>query len=652
MLEEHLKKLEEAKLRDHNKLGRELEYFTTVDYVGQGLPILLPKGARVVQLLQRWVEDVEQSKGCLLTKTPLLAKRDLYKISGHWDHYLDGMFVLGDPHDEEKECFALRPMTCPFQYQVYLNKQRSYRDLPMRLTETSTLFRNEASGEMHGLIRVRQFTISEGHYILRPDQLEQEFKGCLELAKYFLDTVGLLENCTFRFSQWDPENKNNKYEGTKEQWEESQAVMKTILDDLDVDYEIGIDEAAFYGPKLDIQYKNVFGKEDTIVTIQIDMLLAERFGMYYIDKDGQKKLPYIIHRTSLGCFERTLAYKIERFAGVMPLWLAPEQIRLLPIKEGNVEYAQGIADRLTSLGMRVTVDSRDENIGPKIKAARLERIPYILVIGDNEMNSSTVTVRSRKRGEIPNMSVDEFVALVIEERTGRILPVSNPRRRYIALACIGVILVAAIAFGIFSILKSSQKSNPETPEQIQAESEMLLTVVDSANPLDKDYVPDLETVNGFRVNRDALNPLENLLKASKENGTELKIKTAYVSYDEQEERFQSELQKMLQSSKYTTVRAEAEVLKTTPHGGQSELQTGLLVEFDFSNSGSKAFLERNCVEYGFVQRYTESKTSVTRMNPSDSLYRYVGIENAKRMRSYGMCLEEYKSYLQKQAIPK
>ena len=415
MLDEFLKQQEEAKLRDHNKLGRELEYFTTVDYVGQGLPILLPKGARVVQLLQRWVEDVEQSKGCLLTKTPLLAKRDLYKISGHWDHYLDGMFVLGDPHDEEKECFALRPMTCPFQYQVYLNKQRSYRDLPMRLTETSTLFRNEASGEMHGLIRVRQFTISEGHYILRPDQLEQEFKGCLELAKYFLDTVGLLENCTFRFSQWDPENKNNKYEGTKEQWEESQAVMKTILDDLDVDYEVGIDEAAFYGPKLDIQYKNVFGKEDTIVTIQIDMLLAEKFGMYYIDKDGQKKLPYIIHRTSLGCFERTLAYMIERFAGVMPLWLAPEQIRLLPIKEGNVEYAQGIADRLTSLGMRVTVDSRDENIGPKIKAARLERIPYILVIGDNEMNSSTVTVRSRKRGEIPNMPVDEFVALVKNE---------------------------------------------------------------------------------------------------------------------------------------------------------------------------------------------------------------------------------------------
>lgn len=415
MLEEHLKMLEEAKLRDHNKLGRELEYFTTVDYVGQGLPVLLPKGARVIQLLQRWVEDVEQARGCQLTKTPLFAKRELYKISGHWDHYLDGMFVLGDPYDEEKECFALRPMTCPFQYQVFLNKQRSYRELPMRLTETSTLFRNEASGEMHGLIRVRQFTISEGHYILRPDQLEEEFKGCLELAKYFLDTVGLLEDCTFRFSQWDPENKNNKYEGTKEQWEESQAIMKKILDNIGLNYEIGIDEAAFYGPKLDIQYKNVFGKEDTIVTIQIDMLEAERFGMFYVDKDGQKKVPYIIHRTSLGCYERTLAYMIERFAGVLPLWLAPEQVRILPIKEGNVEYAQGIADKLTSLGMRVTVDSRDENIGPKIKAARLERIPYILVIGDNEVASNTVTVRSRKRGEIPNMPADEFIELVKTE---------------------------------------------------------------------------------------------------------------------------------------------------------------------------------------------------------------------------------------------
>lgn len=414
-LEEHLKKLEEAKLRDHNKLGRELEYFTTVDVVGQGLPVLLPKGARVVQLLQRWVEDVEQANGCLLTKTPLMAKREFYKISGHWDHYLDGMFILGDPYDETKECFALRPMTCPFQYQVYLNRQRSYRDLPMRLTETSTLFRNEDSGEMHGLIRVRQFTISEGHFIIRPDQLEEEFKNCLELAKYFLNTVGLLDDCTFRFSQWDPANPKNKYEGTKEQWEESQKVMGDILDRIGIDYSIGIDEAAFYGPKLDIQYKNVFGKEDTLVTIQIDMLLAERFGMYYIDRDGQKKLPYIIHRTSLGCFERTLAYMIEHFAGVFPLWLAPEQVRILPIGQQHNDYAQSIADKLTSYGMRVTVDKRDDNIGPKIKASRLERIPYTFIIGDKEMENNTVTVRSRKEGEMPDVAVDDIIAKLVKE---------------------------------------------------------------------------------------------------------------------------------------------------------------------------------------------------------------------------------------------
>ncbi|MBR4201240.1 MAG: threonine--tRNA ligase, partial [Oscillospiraceae bacterium] len=377
-LKAHLEMLEEAKKRDHNKIGRELGYFTTVDYIGQGLPIMLPKGARVIQLLQRWVEDYEQSKGCQLTKTPLFAKRDLYKISGHWDHYLDGMFIMGDPHDEEKECFALRPMTCPFQYQVFLNKQRSYKELPMRLTETSTLFRNEDSGEMHGLIRVRQFTISEGHFILRPDQLEEEFQFCLEMAKYMLDTVGLLDDCTFRFSQWDPANPKNKYEGTAEQWELAQSTMAKILDDLGVEYEIGIDEAAFYGPKLDVQYKNVFGKEDTLVTIQIDMLLAERFGMYYIDKDGQKKLPYIIHRTSLGCFERTLAYMLEKYAGVLPLWLAPEQVRLLPIGEEHTEYAKAFADRLTQAGMRVTVDSEDRNIGTKIKNARLDRIPYML----------------------------------------------------------------------------------------------------------------------------------------------------------------------------------------------------------------------------------------------------------------------------------
>ena len=414
-LKEHLDMLEEAKKRDHNKIGRELEYFTTVDYIGQGLPILLPKGARVIQLLQRWVEDYEQSKGCQLTKTPLFAKRDLYKISGHWDHYLDGMFVMSDPHDEEKECFALRPMTCPFQYQVFLNKQRSYRELPMRLTETSTLFRNEDSGEMQGLIRVRQFTISEGHFILRPDQLEEEFKFCLEMAKYMLNTVGLLEDCTFRFSQWDPANPKNKYEGTAEQWELAQATMEKILNDLGVEYEIGIDEAAFYGPKLDVQYKNVFGKEDTIVTIQIDMLLAQRFGMYYIDKDGQKKLPYIIHRTSLGCFERTLAYMLEKFAGVLPLWLAPEQVRLLPIGEEHVAYAQAFADKLTQAGMRVTVDAEDRNIGTKIKNARFDRIPYMLIIGDNEVKDNGVTVRSRKEGELGCLKLDDVFSKLITE---------------------------------------------------------------------------------------------------------------------------------------------------------------------------------------------------------------------------------------------
>ena len=415
MLDEHLKQLEEAKMRDHNKLGRELEYFTTVDVVGQGLPILLPKGARVIQLLQRWVEDVEQAHGYLLTKTPLMAKRELYKISGHWDHYLDGMFVLGDPQDETKECFALRPMTCPFQYQVYLNRARSYRDLPMRLVETSTLFRNEDSGEMHGLIRVRQFTISEGHYILRPDQLEEEFKGCLELAKYFLGTVGLLDDCTFRFSQWNPANPNNKYEGTKEQWEEAQRVMGNILDHLGLDYTIGIDEAAFYGPKLDIQYKNVYGKEDTLVTIQIDMLLAHRFGMYYTDTDGQKKLPYIIHRTSLGCYERTLAYMIEHFAGAMPLWIAPEQVRLIPIADRHLDYTYEVLHQLQAAGLRCEVDSRAEKVGYKIRQAVLEKVPYMITIGDNEVEQKTVAVRSRKNGDLGSMQLDDLLAKLKEE---------------------------------------------------------------------------------------------------------------------------------------------------------------------------------------------------------------------------------------------
>ena len=414
-LDEYLAKQAEAIKRDHNKLGRELEYFTTVECIGQGLPILLPKGARVIQLLQRWVEDVEQKKGYLLTKTPLMAKRELYKISGHWDHYLDGMFVLGDPGDETKECFALRPMTCPFQYQVYLNRQRSYRDLPMRLGETSTLFRNEDSGEMHGLIRVRQFTISEGHLILRPDQLEEEFKGCLELAKYCLDTVGLLDKCTFRFSQWDPANPKNKYEGTPEQWDHAQSVMERILKDLDVHYSIGIDEAAFYGPKLDIQYKNVYGKEDTLVTIQIDMLLAERFGMYYIDENGNKALPYIIHRTSLGCYERTLAYLIEEYAGALPLWMMPTQVRVLPITDRCHDYAEKVVERLSDAGIRVEGDYRSEKLGYKIRDAQMQKIPYMLVVGDKEAESGSVAVRTRAGGDEGVMSVDDFMAKCLKE---------------------------------------------------------------------------------------------------------------------------------------------------------------------------------------------------------------------------------------------
>ena len=405
---------EEARKRDHNKLGRELEYFTTVDVIGQGLPVLLPKGARVVQLLQRWVEDEEQKRGYLLTKTPLMAKSDLYKISGHWDHYLDGMFVLGDPKDETKECFALRPMTCPFQYQVYLNKARSYRDLPMRLGETSTLFRNEDSGEMHGLIRVRQFTISEGHIMLRPEQLEDEFRGCLELAKYFLDTVGMLEDCTFRFSQWDSDNRE-KYIGTPEQWDEAQGIMKKILDDLGVEYTIGVGEAAFYGPKLDVQYKNVFGKEDTIVTIQVDQLLAEQFGMEYTDTDGQKKRPYILHRTSLGCYERTLAYLIEKYAGALPTWLAPTQVKLLPIGNEQLEYTKKIAEKMQSFGIRVETDDRYEKIGYKIRQAQLQKIPYMLIIGDKEMADGTVSVRSRKNGDMGAVPADEFIDKLVLE---------------------------------------------------------------------------------------------------------------------------------------------------------------------------------------------------------------------------------------------
>ena len=410
-LKAYLEQVEEAKKRDHNKIGRELEYFTTVDTVGQGLPILLPKGARTIQILQRWVEDTERRRGYLLTKTPLMAKREFFKISGHWDHYLDGMFVIGDPYDEEKECFALRPMTCPFQYQVFLNKKRSYRDLPMRLGETSTLFRNEDSGEMHGLIRVRQFTISEGHLVLRPDQLAEEFKGCLELARDMLTALGLWDDCYFRFSQWDP-NRTDKYEGTAEQWNTAQSVMGELLDNLlgAGNYSIGIDEAAFYGPKLDIQMRNVHGKEDTLVTIQIDMLLAKKFGMEYTDSNDERITPYIIHRTSMGCYERTLALLLEKYAGALPMWMAPEQIRLLPIGDEQAEYANALADRLEDAGMRVSVDCRNEKIGYKIRAAQLEKIPYMLVIGEKEMNEGTVAVRSRKTGDIGTMPVDEFIA--------------------------------------------------------------------------------------------------------------------------------------------------------------------------------------------------------------------------------------------------
>ena len=410
-----LARQEEARKRDHNKLGRELEFFTTVDYIGQGLPILLPKGARVIQTLQRWVEDEEQKRGYLLTKTPLMAKSDLYKISGHWDHYLDGMFVLGDPNDETKECFALRPMTCPFQYQVFLNRARSYRDLPMRLGETSTLFRNEDSGEMHGLIRVRQFTISEGHLILRPEQLEEEFKNCLDLAKYCLGTVGLLDKCTFRFSQWDPANPKNKYEGTAEQWDEAQKIMGQILDDLDVKYTIGIDEAAFYGPKLDIQYKNVYGKEDTLVTIQIDMLLAKQFGMEYTDADGQKKTPYIIHRTSLGCYERTLAYLIEEYAGALPLWMMPTQVRVMPITDRAHGYAKELEEKLLAAGIHAESDCRSEKLGYKIREAQMQKIPYMLVVGDRDMENGTVSVRTRKGEDLGAMTPDAFMAKCLME---------------------------------------------------------------------------------------------------------------------------------------------------------------------------------------------------------------------------------------------
>ena len=419
LLEEHLTMLEEAKKREHNKLGRELELFTTSDVIGQGLPILLPKGARIVQLLQRFVEDEEQRRGWLLTKTPFMAKSDLYKISGHWDHYKDGMFVLGD-EEKDKEVFALRPMTCPFQYQAYLNRKRSYRDLPLRYNETSTLFRNEASGEMHGLIRVRQFTISEGHLMCTPEQLEDEFRKCLELAIFMLKTLGLYEDVSYRFSQWDP-NDRAKYIGTEEQWNEAQGLMERILNHLEIPYEIGIGEAAFYGPKLDIQIKNVYGKEDTLITIQIDQMLAEQFGMVYTDKDGKQKTPCIIHRTSIGCYERTLALLIEKYAGAFPLWLAPVQVKLLPIADRHLDYLYEVKKQLEDKGFRCEVDDRSEKIGYKIREAQLEKVPYMVVVGDKDIENNTISIRKRKEGDLGAMTVEQFLEKIVPDRDNKVI---------------------------------------------------------------------------------------------------------------------------------------------------------------------------------------------------------------------------------------
>lgn len=373
----------------------------------------MPKGTKIIQILQRFVEDEEARRGWQLTKTPLMAKSDLYKISGHWDHYKEGMFVLGD-EEKDKEVFALRPMTCPFQYQAYLNKARSYRDLPLRYDETSTLFRNEASGEMHGLIRVRQFTISEGHLMCTPDQLEDEFRSCLELATFMLKTLGLYEDASFRFSKWDP-NDREKYIGTEEQWDEAQSKMKNILDDLGIDYKVGIGEAAFYGPKLDIQIRNVYGKEDTLITIQIDQMLAEKFGMEYVDKDGTKKNPYIIHRTSIGCYERTLAYLIEKYAGAFPTWLAPVQVKLLPIADRHLDYLYDVKKALEAKGIRCEIDDRSEKIGFKIRQAQLEKVPYMLLAGDKDIENNTVSLRTRSGGDKGAMSLDEFVDKLLKE---------------------------------------------------------------------------------------------------------------------------------------------------------------------------------------------------------------------------------------------
>lgn len=418
-LEDYLKALEEAKLRDHNKIGRDLGYFMTSDVIGQGLPLLMPKGARLFQILSRFVEDEERKRGYVLTKTPYMAKSDLYKISGHWDHYKDGMFVMGD-EEKDEEVYALRPMTCPFQYTVYNNGLKSYRDLPVRYGETSTLFRNESSGEMHGLIRVRQFTLSEGHIICMPSQLEKEFRGCLDLAMFMLKSLGLDGDVSYRFSKWDPVNKE-KYIDDPEEWAYAEGEMKRILDHIGLNYTEGIGEAAFYGPKLDIQIKNVHGKEDTLITIQIDMFLAERFDMSYIDEKGEKVRPYIIHRSSIGCYERTMALLLEKYAGALPVWLSPTQVKVLSLTDRTADIAKETADKLNEAGLRAECDLRNEKIGYKIREAQLEKIPYMLIIGDKDVENNVVSVRSRKEGDLGTMSYEQFFTKIKEENDGKVL---------------------------------------------------------------------------------------------------------------------------------------------------------------------------------------------------------------------------------------
>ena len=413
-LNAYLEHLEDIKKRDHNKLGREMELFTTVDVIGQGLPLIMPKGVRMIQTLQRWIEDLEDNEwGYIRTKTPLMAKSDLYKISGHWDHYKEGMFVLGD-ESKDKEVFALRPMTCPFQYYVYKNSQHSYRELPLRYSETSTLFRNEDSGEMHGLTRVRQFTITEGHLVVRPDQMVEEFKNCIALARHCLKTLGLEEDVTYHLSKWDPENKE-KYIGEPEVWEETQQHMRDMMHELGIEFVEDVGEAAFYGPKIDINAKNVYGKEDTMVTIQWDALLAEQFDMYYIDANGDKIRPYIIHRTSMGCYERTLAWLIEKYAGKFPTWLCPEQVRVLPISDKYEAYAKKVEAELKKNGVYVSVDARSEKIGYKIRESRLAKVPYMLVVGEKEEADGTVSVRSRFAGDEGVKPIAEFVEQICKE---------------------------------------------------------------------------------------------------------------------------------------------------------------------------------------------------------------------------------------------